>query len=61
MTESQLDSRALMVMNRMHAMGVPRCEATEEVVARVIMKPHGRIFVHKTEEQMTILVKTWEE
>lgn len=61
MTKAQLDSRALMVMNRMHAMGVPRCEATEEVVVRVILKPHGRIFVHKTEEKILILVKTWKE
>lgn len=61
MTDAQIDARALPLMNRMNEIGVPRCEVTEEVVARCCIHPHSRIYVHKTEDKMTILVKTWEE
>lgn len=60
MTEAELDALALPLMSRMAEMGVPRCEATEEVVARVISKPHGRIFVRKDEDTMVVLVHTWD-
>lgn len=60
-TKAEFEARARGVMNRMNEMGVPRCEATEEVVARVLIHPHGRIYVRFHDGNMTLLGRTWEK